>query len=360
MIKKYENYLIKLFIKNIILISTVFVFLSFFLNIFEEIKFVENYESNILYPIMLTFLNIPSIIFEILPFIFLISVMFFYINLYEKEEIGLLRYNGINNSRITISVAATSIILGIFLIFLYYSFSSSLKNIYLNLKYQQSGTKDHLAVVNKSGLWIKEKIGNSIYFVNARSFNNNDLKNITISQLDKDYKPIKTIFSNYANIEKKKWILNDVKIFSEEGEKNISYKRYSYLSSFNGEIISNLYSNLNALNIFELHKLKDNYKSIGYSTTEVKLHLNKIYSLPIYLTLTTIIGSLLMFRLNYIKSKFFLVMIGVLISVVFYYINYFSVLFGKNETFPVEISIWLPQLLILLICSLGLLRINES
>jgi len=36
MIKKYQNYLIKLFIKNILLISIVFVFLSFFLNIFEE------------------------------------------------------------------------------------------------------------------------------------------------------------------------------------------------------------------------------------------------------------------------------------------------------------------------------------
>ena len=53
-----------------------------------------------------------------------------------------------------------------------------------------------------------------------------------------------------------------------------------YNSSFNGEIISNLYSNLNSLNIFQLMKLKDNYKSIGYSATDVKLHLNKIYSMP--------------------------------------------------------------------------------
>ena len=80
---------------------------------------------------------------------------------------------------------------------------------------------------------------------------------------------------------------------------------YEYLSTFNGKIISNLYSNLNSLNIFQLNKLKENYQSIGYSATEVKLHLNKIYSLPLYLTLTTIIGALLMFKLNYIKSKFF-------------------------------------------------------
>ncbi len=107
-------------------------------------------------------------------------------------------------------------------------------------------------------------------------------------------------------------------------------------------------------------RLKENYKSIGYSATEVRLHLNKIFSIPLYLTLTTIIGALLMFKLNFIRSKFFLVVIGVLVSVIFYYINYFSILFGKNETLPVEASVWLPQILIFLVCSLGLTKLNEN
>ena len=52
----------------------------------------------------------------------------------------------------------------------------------------------------------------------------------------------------------------------------------------------------------QLIKLKKNYEAIGYSATEVSLHLNKIYSLPIYLTLTTIIGAILMFKLKRLKS----------------------------------------------------------
>ena len=86
-IKKYHNYLTRLFLKNILVILLVFVFLSFFLNIFEEIKYFENKENSIYYPIVLTILNIPSIVFEILPFIFLLAVMFFFINLFEKDEI---------------------------------------------------------------------------------------------------------------------------------------------------------------------------------------------------------------------------------------------------------------------------------
>jgi len=358
-LKKHENYLIKLFFKKILLIGIVFLFLSFFLNIFEEIKYLENKESGIFYPILLTILNIPSIVFEILPFIFLLGVMFFFINLYEREEIELLRSHGVNNFKITYIISLTSFIIGVLLIVTYYSFSANLKSLYLNFKYKFSETNDHLAVVNDSGLWIKEENNQYIFIINATTFKLNKLENIKITKLDKNYTLLNTIISSKADIKNKKWILKDVKIFSDD--KKTDYKKeYEYISSFDGKIISNLYSNLNSLNIFELLKLEENYKSIGYSATEIKLHLNKLYSLPIYLTLTTIIGSLLMFRMSYIKSKFFLVVIGVLVSVIFYYINYFAILFGKNDTLPVVIAVWLPQLMILLICTLGLVRLNEN
>tara|TARA_A100001011_G_scaffold306122_1_gene320993 strand:- start:6016 stop:7104 length:1089 start_codon:yes stop_codon:yes gene_type:complete len=360
-LKQYERYITNLFIKNLLIIIVVFIFLSFFLNIFEEIKYFENKESESFIPILLTILNIPSIIFEILPFIFLLGVMFFFINLYEKDEIELLRSNGIGNLKITTIISCISLISGIVLIVLYYSFSANLKSLYLNIKYKYSTTSDHLAIVNEDGLWIKEKSeGNKkIFIISAKNYKINTLENLEITELDNDYKLINTIVSEKADIRSNNWTLSNVKIYSKDKKTEI-FDSYNYSSSFNEKIISNLYSNLNSLNIFELIKLKENYKSIGYSATEVSLHLNKIYSLPIYLTLTTIIGALLMFKLTFVKSKFFLVIIGVLVSVIFYYINYFSILFGKNETLPVEVSIWLPQLLIFLICSLGLTRLNEN
>ena len=359
--KQHERYLTSLFLKNILIIVVVFIFLSFFLNVFEEIKYFENKTSETYVPIFLTILNIPSIVFEILPFIFLLGVMFFFISLYEKDEIELLRSNGIDNLKITTIISIVSILLGIILIVLYYSFSANLKSLYLNIKYKYSDSSDHLAVVNEDGLWIKEKsIDNKkIFIINAKIYKINSLERLEITELSNKYELLNTIVSEKADIREKTWNLSNVKIYSQD-KKTRFLDNYLYSSSFNEKIISNLYSNLNSLNILQLIKLKDNYKSIGYSATEVSIHLNKIYSLPIYLTLTTIIGALLMFKLTFIKSKFFLVVVGVLVSVVFYYINYFSILFGKNETLPVEIAVWLPQLLILLICTLGLTKLNEN
>ena len=77
------------------------------------------------------------------------------------------------------------------------------------------------------------------------------------------------------------------RIFAKGG----NVKSYVYNSAFNGEIISNLFSNLNALNIYELHKLSESYSKIGYSNTEIKIHLNKIYSMPIFYLLMTVLHN---------------------------------------------------------------------
>ena len=168
-----------------------------------------------------------------------------------------------------------------------------------------------------------------------------------------------TIIAEKADISKKLWDLINVKIINYKGEKK-NLSNLQYKSSFNGEIVANLFSNLNSLNLYQLYELSENYSNIGYSTTNVMVHLNKLYSLPIFFLLMTVLGFLIMIKFKFIKTKFFTVIIGVIISVTVYYLNYFSSLFGSNETLPIGLSIWLPHLILLLICSLVVVRINET
>ena len=51
---------------------------------------------------------------------------------------------------------------------------------------------------------------------------------------------------------------------------------------------------------------------------------------------------------------------GIFMSVIIYYVNYFSSLLGNNGILPIHISIWMPLLILFLICNIGLLKINEK
>ena len=87
MIRIYQKYLAQLFLKKLLIISGIFLALTFILSVFEEIGFFKDSDVHWLFPFFLTLLNTPSTLFEIFPFIFLISSQFFFIELIEKNEL---------------------------------------------------------------------------------------------------------------------------------------------------------------------------------------------------------------------------------------------------------------------------------
>ena len=358
-LKKYQSFISLLFLKKFIIISFVFFCIAILINIFEEIKFTEKYNTSSNYIVYLSLLNAPSIVFEIFPFIFLITIKFFYLSLRDKNELEILNTNGISNTRLITLLAFNTFIIGVFLLLIYYSFSSNLKSKYLDIKNKFSNTNEYLAVVNDDGLWIKEEIDESLYIIHAEKFSKNRLESITITEADKYYNNKSTITAETANIISNNWQLNNVLILTNKGNKQ-NFKSLVYNSSFNGEIISNLFSNLNSLNIYELHNLSSSYYKIGYSNMDVKIHLNKLYSMPLFYILMTILGFIIIDKLKKFKSQFFIIIFGIFISVIVYYLNYFSGVLGSKGALPVFISVWSPLLILFLICNIGILKVNDN
>ena len=358
-LKKYQKYLYSLFFKQFIVISFIFLCIVIIINIFEEIRFSEKYNIEIYNVLYLSVLNAPSLVFEIFPFIFLLTVNFFYLSLQEKDELSILNTNGISNLKIVFQLTIIAGFIGILLLLFYYSISSNLKSKYLDFKNSVSNTNEYLAVVNDNGLWIKEEVDKNLYIINAEKFDKNNLKSVTITEADKYYNNKSTIKAETANIQSKIWRLSEVLIIDANGGRR-NLKSFVHNSSFDGEIISNLFSNLNSLNVYELHKLSKSYLKIGYSNKDIKVHLNKIYSMPIFYILMTVLGFIIINKLKRYKSKFFVIIFGIFISVIVYYLNYFSGILGVKGILPIYLSVWIPLLILFLICNIGIIRINEN
>ena len=358
-IKIYQQYLIKSLLKNIFLISCLFLILSFLLNILEEIKFFKNLDLGISYSFLLTFLNVPSILYEIFPFIFLISTQMFFVNLFEKEEIIVLKKHGLDNLVLVKILIITSLVCGILIVSLFYTISAQMKHSYLSFKNKFTDDKKYLAVVNENGLWIKDEVDNSINIINAEIFENDTLKKLIITQMDKDFNIVKTIVGKSANIQKNTWKIKNVEIHEIEKSK-VSHDQILFKTNFNKEKLNNIFSNLTSLTFFELLSMSKDYNQLGYSTLEINSHLHKLYSFPIYLMIMSLVGGILMLNIKYNKSKIVNITIGIILSVIIYYLNYFINLLGTNEKLPIIISIWLPHLILFLFCLTFLIRINEN
>ena len=357
--KTYQIYLGKVFVLTLIKTFMVFLSLAFILNIFEEINFFKDTDASITLPIFLTFLNIPSVIFEIFPFIFLIAAQFAFIKLMEQNEIIVMKNFGLDNFKIIKILSILSFFLGLLIITIYYNFSSSLKYSYLNLKNTYAKDNKYLAVITENGIWIKDQVEENINIINANNFQNNFLYEVDILQFDKDFNLLKNIITSKILIKDKTWVLDNANIYNSKGQVK-EVKNYILETNLNYNDLNSLYSNLSSLNIFELNNLKKKYESINYSSTEIDSAIQKLISFPFYLMIMTILASTLMINIKHNKSKVFYLIFGILISVIIYYLSFFFEELGKNEQIPLGVSIWIPLIIVMLISTFSLIRINEK
>ena len=232
--------------------------------------------------------------------------------------------------------------------------------MHLDIKNQFSDDNKYLAVVTENGLWMKDEINDIVSLINAETIKGNKLINVSITQFTKNFEFIQNIEAKEIDIKNNDWIIENAEI-SQDKIETINKKNLSLKTNFNMEKINNLFSNLSSLSLWELNKLKKDYKSLGYSTLEVDSHNLKIYSYPIYLMIMTVFSSIIMINIKKDKPKIFNLILGILLSVVIYYINYFSNLLGENERVTnLLLAIWMPQIILILLSSIGLVKINEK
>ena len=357
--KIYKNYLIKFFLQKIFNVSLVFFFLIFILSIFEEITYFKDLNVNFLIPILASFLNAPSTLFEIFPFIFLIGTQFFFIGLINKNELEIFKVHGLNNLKIIKILFFTSFILGLLLTLLFYNFAAKLKFSYLDLKNDYSTDNKYLTAVTENGLWIKDEINEKIYITNANSIVDEYLYEVFISEFDSNFNLLQTIKSQKININTKVWVIFKPNISMNNN--TVKYEKNIFLASnFDKIKIYNSFENLTSLTLFTLGKTMDDYKNLGYSVDEIQGHIYKLRSLPIFLSLMTVFASVLMFNVGRSKSTTFHLMMGILLSVIIYYVYYLFNLLGVNGKIPTLLSVSFPLFILSITTLIGLVRINEK
>jgi len=356
--KTYTKFLINGFIKSFFNVFIVMISLVFILNILKEIEFFSDKEVNSLYPIYLSLMSSPSIIFEMFPFIFLIATQFFFLKLFNNDEINIFKYSGLKNIKIINLLSFISFFIGILTITVFYSFSSNLQHYYLQVKNQFSDDKLYLAVINKNGLWIKDVVNNQTSVINSSKIENNFLTNTFITTFDENFNLIKSLKSDKIDIKNNEWLIYNPTIFKN----NISQKTdlIKFKSNFNQKRIESLFSNLSSLSLLKLIDLRKNYKLLNYSTVDVDIQIYKIITYPLFLVIMTILSSIIMLNTKKSGSKVIKIIIGLFFSVVIYYINNFFNVMGSTEKLPLMVSIWTPIIFLSLINLIMLVNINEK
>jgi lipopolysaccharide export system permease protein len=356
------QYLLKNFLKTFLIVVLIFYCFGVILNLFEEIEFFKKINVSILTPLLLTSIFIPSMIINILPFIIFISSMWFILSLRNSKDLLTLKVFGYSNIKIFFILAITSFILGWIILVLINPITSSMSKYYEKTKSNYSRDIDHLITFNRNGLWIKENLKNTQRIISADKPDGVNLIDVTIFHLDNQSNLIEKIISKKADISANEWILSEVVVFKPSNgilTKN-KFETYKINSIYNFKKINSLFKNFDTMSFLDITL---NYKSLlnnGYNKVFLNQSLHSSLSLPFFLFLMTALASILTMNTLKKSDNIKFIVLGLVISVLIFYLKDLSLALGQTDRIPLILAIWAPIIVLSSFTLIGVLQINEK
>ena len=356
-----NSYLCKEFLKKLLTVSIVFFGFGLIINLFEEINFFKDYEVGIYLPIILSFLYVPSLFYNMFPFIILLSGIWFFLKIKKSDEVTALKISGMSNLSVILIPSFISILLGIIFVTMVNPITSLSLKKYEIIKGEYERDRDYLAKITKNGIWIKEKNINKNNIIRASNLNGQNLMVLTIYEFDKDNNFVKRIDADYANISTHDWKLANVKILDENGvllaEK---INEITYKSIYDLKKIKSLYTNLDTVPFWQIKKEMKLLEERGYSTKQIETKLHRSLAFPFFLLSMVLLSGLFTLGINFKENNLFYIFITIITCILIYFFNDFSAALGKTERLSVEIAVWMPVLIIFIFSAAGMIYANQK
>lgn len=364
---KLIGYLSKEFLSSLLIVFLVFLSLALLINFVEEMSFFKEKKINNLI-VMVSFLSLCktlNTLIELSIFIFLFSGILFFVKIQKNSEVNTILLSGISKHIPILTPAIISVVAGIIIVTSISPISAYTLNIYEQNKRLYS-SNDNLIVINNNGLWFMETLENGLNIIKADTVSNNDftkLKNITIYNLDLNFRFIKRIDSKVANISNKNWTLENAKIlFSNDNSNNTKKNIFNipFNSSINIDELKNYFSNANTVSFWDINKNINTLKLRGYSGDELKIKYHKYLSLPIYLFGMILLSTIFTIGINKEYNTIIYLFFGLIAGFIMYFLNDLSIALGLSRKLPLIISVWAPIMIIIILSTINLISINEK
>ena len=352
-----NKYLAREFTK--IILNTIFLFfcLGFIMNLFEEINYFKDLDIGIYVPVMLSFFIVPSLLYNMFPFIVLLSGIWFFLKIRKNDEITAMKVSGMSNFSVIIIPGLISFMLGVLFITSINPITSVLVQKYESIKGNYDRDKDYLASITKNGIWIKEK--NNI--IRATNLQNEDLMHVTIYKFGENNIFVERVEAKSANISSTTWSLKNVKIVDDEGKiLSDNVDLLPYFSIYDLKKIKSLYTNLDTVSFWNIENEIKLLEERGYSTKQMETKLHRSLAFPFFLLAMVLLSGVFTLGIRFKESNFTYAFIAIITCVLIYYFNDFSAALGRTEKLAVEVAVWMPIVIIFIFSAVGVIYANQK
>ncbi|CAL4867525.1 hypothetical protein MMA231_01782 [Asticcacaulis sp. MM231] len=293
----------------------------------------------------------PGSILVLLPFAFLFGSLFAFVNLNRRSELIAMRAAGVSAWRFVTPAAILAFAFGLLTIGVFNPVASRLSDHYDKVV----GKINHDADVKDMGaIYLRQGEGSQQIVIRAESQDEviGHLKGVTFWVYDIDGKQVpvfrKRIDAQEATLRAGFWQLKNAREASVEGPAVPAYDVLTIPSNLDPQKAFKKYASTQAVPFWRLPGLINQNRISGFSTAMYELKLHQLLSTPLMFAAMTALGAVFSLRLMRLGGMTGLVISGISLGFVIFFVNQLFSSMGKAGVIPIFLAGWSPAVLAML------------
>jgi len=344
--KILDRYLLNDYLRNMLFIAIIFIFLFLTIDFFEKIRMFLSNNATLKQMLSYSLFQVPIALSQTLPAVVLLSSLITFGNLSRHSEIIALKANGISLFRFALPAIAISLLtsLAIFLLNEWITPYAYARAEYI--RYVEVQKRPIPGSFNQGQIWYRGEKG--IYNFRMFDAGTNSLQGITLYYLDRQMNLLKRLDAKRGEWKDGKWFFYDLLITRFDGGDFPVISRIKRQEADIPETPSDfklVQKDAAAMGYFELRRYINKLQAEGYNATRYIVDLQGKIAFPLICIILSVIGF--SFSLRSERSGGIAVGIGtgLIIGFSYWIVFAYGISLGRSGAFPPLFAAWFANIL---------------
>lgn len=309
-------------------------------------------DAGMLAILYITFLNMPMLVEQTIPFVVLFGVMGAFFGLNKRSELIVLRASGLSAWRFLKPAIIVTGLLGAIWAMAFNPLASLSQAKYKDVVHKTTTDGKPTQTVEKS-IWLREGNDDGYVVIHALSANIEEhvLFNVTFYTFDKTPDGNAEFSTRFdaARAELSKngyWELSTV-TENEDGKAPRNFETISRNTTISWETLRARSQTNKSPPFWQVNAEIKKAKSAGFDTTRLVMHLNKLLALPLTLIAMAVIAAGASLNMSREGGTLRLLIAGGALGFGVYFVDNLVGAFGETGTLPPVVAAWSVPLLVL-------------
>ncbi len=297
----------------------------------------------------LTLLNVPTLLYRILPLIMILATLTLFLNLARTSELVVTRAAGRSALKSLAAPIGVALLIGALALAFLNPMVAATSKQYETLQYRYANGTESVLSISAEGLWLRQGSRTSQTVIRASRANLDGTKlfDVTFIAFAPGKGPTTRIDAKTAELAPGAWQLTEAKKWDISGSKNperdaVTAARMNITTDLTRAQIRDSFGTPSIIPIWELPAFIRTLEAAGFSARQHRMWFQMELALPFFLVAMVLIGATFTLRHTRFGNTGVMVLSALLTGFGLYFVRNFAQVLGENGQIPILLAAWTP------------------